>query len=146
VHVDAVAVLIGSRPDTSFLPAEVLEVLQAAGEPSDVSADGVRATHPVYFDVEPFAMEVRAVAGLHALGPLRGDNFVRFAVHDGQGVAAAIRGHRKGTVPAAVGLAVPEHSGAQQAGARAAEAERQDEADEGTGGSTSTGCPAQDTV
>ena len=28
---------------------------------------------------------------LHALGPLRGDNFCRFAIHDGWGVAHAIR-------------------------------------------------------
>ena len=34
---------------------------------------------------------MRAVENLYALGPLRGDNFVRFAIHDGHGVAAALR-------------------------------------------------------
>ena len=36
-------------------------------------------------------MEAEAVPSLFALGPLRGDNFARFALHDGWGVAEAIR-------------------------------------------------------
>ena len=34
---------------------------------------------------------MEAVPSLFALGPLRGDNFARFAIHDGWGVAHAIR-------------------------------------------------------
>ena len=89
-----VGVLIGSTPDLSFLPPSVREVLDAAGTPPE-TYDGVRATHPVFVDVEPFSMEVRGVRGLYALGPLRGDNFARFAIHDGHGVAEAIRARRE---------------------------------------------------
>ena len=89
-----VGVLIGSTPDLSFLPPSVREVLDAAGAPPD-TYDGVRATHPVFVDVEPFSMEVRGVRGLYALGPLRGDNFARFAIHDGHGVAEVIRARRE---------------------------------------------------
>ena len=39
-------------------------------------------------------LQVRAWPSLYALGPLRGDNFVRFAVHDGHGVAAELRRRR----------------------------------------------------
>ena len=34
---------------------------------------------------------MRAVPTLHALGPLRGDNFARFALHDGHAVADSVR-------------------------------------------------------
>ena len=49
--------------------------------------------------MEPFSMEVRGVRGLYALGPLRGDNFARFAIHDGHGVAEAIRARREAGGP-----------------------------------------------
>lgn len=97
--VDAVAVLIGSAPDLSFLPPAVHRVLAASGPPSAV-LDGVKATHPVFVAVEPYSMEVAGVPSLHALGPLRGDNFARFAMHDGHGVAAAVRARREATVAA----------------------------------------------
>ena len=88
---EAIAILIGSSPDLSFLPSSVQEAIADAGPPSRVSERGVAATHKVFLDVEPFTMETRAVASLFALGPLRGDNFCRFAIHDGHGVAEAIR-------------------------------------------------------
>ena len=91
VAVDAVAVLVGSAPDLSFLPRAVRDTLAAAGPPRQESAEGIKATHPVFVDVDPFSMEVEAVPSLFALGPLRGDNFARFAIHDGWGVAHAIR-------------------------------------------------------
>jgi len=91
VAVDAVAVLVGSAPDLSFLPRAVRDALAAAGPPRQESAEGVKATHPVFVGVDPFTMEVDAVPSLFALGPLRGDNFARFAIHDGWGVAQAIR-------------------------------------------------------
>ena len=93
VTADRVTILIGSDPDYSFLPAEVLNALAAAGKPPD-AIDGVRATHEVFVDVDPYSFEARAWPGLHALGPLRGDNFVRFAIHDGHGVAAELRSRR----------------------------------------------------
>jgi hypothetical protein len=89
--VDAVAVLVGSAPDLSFLPRAVRDTLAAAGPPRQESAEGIKATHPVFVDVDPLSMEVQAVPSLFALGPLRGDNFARFAIHDGWGVAHAIR-------------------------------------------------------
>ena len=67
------------------------DALAAAGRPSDTSAEGVKATHPVFVGVDPFTMEADAVPTLYALGPLRGDNFARFAVHDGFGVAHDLR-------------------------------------------------------
>lgn len=91
---DAVAILIGSSPDLSFLPPSVHEALAAAGEPSQHSTSGVKATHKVFIDVEPYTMETTAVPSLFALGPLRGDNFARFAIHDGHGVAEAIRARK----------------------------------------------------
>lgn len=89
--VDEVAVLIGSTPDWSFLPPDVTDALARAGEAPSVSAEGVEATHPVFVDVDPMSLEARAVPGMFALGPLRGDNFARFAMHDGHGVAEALR-------------------------------------------------------
>ena len=95
MRVDAVAILIGSAPDLSFLPPDVASALAAAGPPPNVSAEGVAATHPVYMDVDPYTMEAKAVPGLHALGPLRGDNFARFAIFDGLGVAGLLRTTRE---------------------------------------------------
>ena len=94
---DAVALLVGSEPDLGFLPPDVREAIAAAGPPSQRSDDGVGATHPVFVGVDPYSMEVGAVrgCGLFALGPLRGDNFARFAIHDGHGVAEAIRSSRR---------------------------------------------------
>ena len=94
VSAEAVAITIGATPDLSFLPADVQRALEAH-PPSDY-LDGVKATHPVYIDVDPFTMEARGVPTLHALGPLRGDNFCRFAINDGHGVADALRARRAG--------------------------------------------------
>jgi hypothetical protein len=49
----------------------------------------------VFMDVDPYTMEAKAVPGLHALGPLRGDNFARFAIFDGLGVAGLLRTTRE---------------------------------------------------
>ncbi|KAL3929058.1 MAG: hypothetical protein SGPRY_002121 [Prymnesium sp.] len=81
-HVHAVFILIGSTPDLSFLSAEVRHKLESRGPPSN-TIDGVQATHPVFLDVNPYTTESGSVPTLYALGPLRGDNFVRFAIHDG---------------------------------------------------------------
>jgi hypothetical protein len=94
VRADAVAVLIGSGPDLRFLPPEVLSALEAAGPPPD-EHEGVKATHPVHVEVDPWSAEAKAWPTLHCLGPLRGDNFARFAIHDGYGVSEAIRARSK---------------------------------------------------
>ena len=90
VHADSVAVLVGSDPDLGLLPPEVTEALAKAGPPPD-TLGGVKATHPVFVDVDEWSCEAKAWPSLFALGPLRGDNFARFAIHDGHGVAAAVR-------------------------------------------------------
>ena len=94
VNVQAVGVMIGASPDLSFLAPPVREALEGAGVPRQLSAEGVKATHEVFIDVDPYTMETEAVPGLFALGPLRGDNFARFALHDGHGVAEALRERR----------------------------------------------------
>ena len=65
--------------------------LDAAGEPP-ATLNGVKATHPVFIDVDPYSCAVRATEGmsLFAVGPLRGDNFVRFSIFDGFGVYRAL--------------------------------------------------------
>ncbi|KAL1530112.1 hypothetical protein AB1Y20_001033 [Prymnesium parvum] len=87
--VSAVSILIGSKPKFDFLPRDVLLELEAAGPPAD-TLHGVKATHPVFFNVNPNTAEVHAVPTMYALGPLRGDNFVRFAIYDGYSVANAL--------------------------------------------------------
>ena len=89
-HAARVAILVGSRPDLSFLSQEVRDTLERAGPPPRENADGIRSTHEVFVDVDPWSMEAKAVPKLHALGPLRGDNFCRFAIHDGWGVLRAM--------------------------------------------------------
>ena len=119
VRVGEVWVLVGSTPDVSFLPGWLRPRLKAAREPlsrawrSDNPAlfkhCGRPSKHPVFVDVDDFTCEVNtsgpwpgqataAVPGtllapppLHACGPMRGDNFVRFVVSDGLGVAFATR-------------------------------------------------------
>ncbi|XP_069687626.1 oxidative stress-induced growth inhibitor 1-like isoform X1 [Periplaneta americana] len=82
VHqVSVVAVLIGSRPDLNFLPPGLSLGLRAT-ESVDCRSNPV--------DVDPYTHRaVRAPPGMYALGPLAGDNFVRFL----QGGAVAIASH-----------------------------------------------------
>lgn len=89
VRCSGVLVLIGASPDFSFLSPAVRRAIESEPPPLEEQR---RATHPVHVHVDPFSMEARAVPGLHALGPLRGDNFVRFAWADGFGVVKAIEG------------------------------------------------------
>ncbi|KAG8239768.1 hypothetical protein J437_LFUL019413 [Ladona fulva] len=76
VHrVSIVAVLIGAKPNLNFLPHGGRHL---AAESSSV---------PV--SVDPYTHQCRSAPGLYALGPLAGDNFVRFL----QGGALAIASH-----------------------------------------------------
>lgn len=82
VHrVSVVAILIGSRPDLNFLPPGL--------------SLGVKPSEPVDCRSNPIAVDpythrvVKAPPGMYALGPLAGDNFVRFL----QGGAVAITSH-----------------------------------------------------
>ncbi|KAJ9593171.1 hypothetical protein L9F63_015268, partial [Diploptera punctata] len=82
VHkVSVVAILIGSHPDLNFLPPGL-----ALGARPSQQIDC--RSNPV--DIEPYTHKVvRAPPGMYALGPLTGDNFVRFL----QGGAVAITSH-----------------------------------------------------
>ncbi|XP_022100915.1 oxidative stress-induced growth inhibitor 2-like [Acanthaster planci] len=82
VRVSVAVVLIGSRPDLTFLPND--------GTHLGVQSDGSPITYqhnPI--EVNPYTMESTAETGLYAMGPLVGDNFVRFA----KGGALAIASH-----------------------------------------------------
>ncbi|XP_052248107.1 oxidative stress-induced growth inhibitor 2-like isoform X1 [Dreissena polymorpha] len=78
VKVSHVAVFIGSRPDLSFLPHEGRDL-------------GVVKKYPIEskhnpIDIDPYSYQSMKELGLFAMGPLVGDNFVRF----GQGGALGI--------------------------------------------------------
>merc|ERR1712150_261362 len=88
VTVDQVVVLIGSAPDLSFMDG--VPGMSSGSSPISnptTAYPGKRATHPVFLDVDPYSMQVfGAPPNLFAIGPLRGDNFVRFLVGDGWGI------------------------------------------------------------
>ncbi|XP_044727288.1 oxidative stress-induced growth inhibitor 1-like isoform X2 [Chrysoperla carnea] len=67
--VSFIAILIGSRPNLNFLP-KTINLGINKNSPIDCK------TNPV--DINPFTHKVLNTDGLYALGPLAGDNFVRF--------------------------------------------------------------------
>jgi len=73
-------VLIGSRPDLSFLQGDELDIGAVPG----LAVDGKR--NPV--DVDPWTYQSHRHAGLYAVGPLVGDGFVRFLRGGALGVAS----------------------------------------------------------
>lgn len=79
--VSHVLVLIGSYANLSFLPNEGLDLGSCAGNPVDCRANPM--------NIDPFTHETLAHKGIYALGPLVGDNFVRFL----QGGALAAASH-----------------------------------------------------
>lgn len=81
VNVSFVAVLIGSRPDLSFLPPDLL-----VGSAKDLPIDC--KTNPIAID--KLTHRVRGVENLFAVGPLAGDNFVRFIPGGALAVVAEI--------------------------------------------------------
>ena len=78
IEVSYVVVLIGSSPDLTFLEPELLSNL---GILKNVD---IGRGNPV--DIDLFSNEAVDVPGVYAMGPLVGDNFVRFL----QGGAVAI--------------------------------------------------------
>ena len=82
MQVSVAVVLIGSKPDLSFLPNEGRHL----GTSEDLAPISYQNN---LIDVNPYTMEARAEPGLYAMGPLVGDNFVRFA----KGGALAIASH-----------------------------------------------------
>ena len=79
IKASLVFVLIGSNSDLSFLP----DNLQKMGvQPMKL----VSKANPV--DVNPITFEVHEQPGLYAIGPLVGDNFVRFGIGGALGIAS----------------------------------------------------------
>ncbi|XP_048211511.1 LOW QUALITY PROTEIN: oxidative stress-induced growth inhibitor 1 [Perognathus longimembris pacificus] len=74
-----VLVLIGSHPDLSFLPGAGAHLAVDPTQPLSAKRNPL--------DVDPFTYQSTRQAGLYALGPLAGDNFVRFV--QGGALAAA---------------------------------------------------------
>ncbi|XP_004600901.2 oxidative stress-induced growth inhibitor 1 [Sorex araneus] len=77
--VSLVLVLIGSRPDLSFLPGAGADLAADPRQPLSAKRNPI--------DVDPFTYQSTRREGLYALGPLAGDNFVRFV--QGGALAAA---------------------------------------------------------
>lgn len=81
ISVSFAAVLIGSRPNLSFLPSN-LSLGTIKTLPIDCK------TNPV--DIDRLTHRVRDIDNLFALGPLAGDNFVRFIPGGALAVVAEI--------------------------------------------------------
>lgn len=79
LKVSHVFILIGSNSDLSFLPADLQRMGIQPGKP-------VSKANPV--DIDPITFEVRQQPGLYAIGPIVGDNFVRFGIGGALGVAS----------------------------------------------------------
>lgn len=70
LQVSLALVLIGSQPNLSFLPEEGRQLGLEPGQPISCRRNP--------FKVEPYTYECVQEKGLYALGPLVGENFVRF--------------------------------------------------------------------
>ena len=73
-------VLIGSEADLCFLPQRLTSTL------------GVKADTPIHpklnpIDIHPYSFQSESVPSLYAVGPLVGDNFVRFVLGGALGIA-----------------------------------------------------------
>ncbi|XP_035571879.2 oxidative stress-induced growth inhibitor 1 isoform X2 [Canis lupus dingo] len=77
-----VLVLIGSHPDLSFLPG--------AGANLAVDPDLPLSAKRNPIDVDPFTYQSTQQEGLYAVGPLAGDNFVRFVQGGALAVASSL--------------------------------------------------------
>jgi len=84
-------VLIGSRPDLSFLQGDELNIGVIPG----VAVDGKH--NPV--DVDPWTYQSHKHPGLYAVGPLVGDGFVRFLRGSALGVTSHLWQQREKQTP-----------------------------------------------
>ncbi|XP_012661617.1 oxidative stress-induced growth inhibitor 1 [Otolemur garnettii] len=80
--ISLVLVLIGSHPDLSFLPG--------AGADLAVDPDQPLSARRNPIDVDPFTYQSTHQEGLYAMGPLAGDNFVRFVQGGALAVASSL--------------------------------------------------------
>ena len=77
-----VLLLIGSHPDLSFLPGAGADLAVDPDQPLSAKRNPV--------DVDPFTYQSIHQEGLYAMGPLAGDNFVRFVQGGALAVASSL--------------------------------------------------------
>lgn len=82
------AVLIGSRPDLSFLP-QSYKLGVKKGLPIDSKTNNI--------DVNKLNYLVSGFEGLYAMGPLAGDNFVRFLPGGALGIVSDLYKEKSAT-------------------------------------------------
>uniref|UniRef100_A0A4W3K2H1 Oxidative stress-induced growth inhibitor 1 n=1 Tax=Callorhinchus milii TaxID=7868 RepID=A0A4W3K2H1_CALMI len=87
LNVSLAVVLIGAGPRLSFLPERGLRLGQDPEQPVSCRQNPV--------DVEPFTYELTREPGLFAMGPLVGDNFVRFLRGGALGIASCLAKRRQ---------------------------------------------------
>nr|XP_009487944.1 PREDICTED: oxidative stress-induced growth inhibitor 1 isoform X2 [Pelecanus crispus] len=75
-------VLTGSNPNLSFLPNNGIDLAMDSDQPVNPKRNPI--------DVDPFTYECTQEKGLYALGPLAGDNFVRFVQGGALAVASSL--------------------------------------------------------
>ncbi|EHB08188.1 Oxidative stress-induced growth inhibitor 1 [Heterocephalus glaber] len=80
--VSLVLVLIGSHPDLSFLPGAGANLTSDPEQPLSAKRNPI--------NVDPFTYQSTCQEGLYALGPLAGDNFVRFVQGGALAVASSL--------------------------------------------------------
>ncbi|XP_027789015.2 oxidative stress-induced growth inhibitor 1 [Marmota flaviventris] len=80
--VSLVLVLIGSHPDLSFLPGAGADLAMDPEQPLSAKRNPI--------DVDPFTYQSTRQEGLYAVGPLAGDNFVRFVQGGALAVASSL--------------------------------------------------------
>jgi hypothetical protein len=78
IDVSITVVMIGSRPDLTFLKNEGRDLGVVPRWPIDSKHNPV--------DVDPFTYQSTHEYGLYAMGPLMGDNFVRFGIGGALGI------------------------------------------------------------
>ncbi|XP_039081990.1 oxidative stress-induced growth inhibitor 1 isoform X2 [Hyaena hyaena] len=86
-----VLVLIGSHPDLSFLPGAGADLALDPDQPLSAKRNPI--------DVDPFTYQSTRREGLYAVGPLAGDNFVRFVQGGALAVASSLLRKEAGKPP-----------------------------------------------
>ncbi|XP_071076083.1 oxidative stress-induced growth inhibitor 1 isoform X2 [Desmodus rotundus] len=80
--ISLVLVLIGSHPNLSFLPGAGADLAVDPEQPLSAKRNPI--------DVDPFTYQSTQQQGLYAVGPLAGDNFVRFVQGGALAVASSL--------------------------------------------------------
>lgn len=86
--VSGVAILIGARPNLSFLKTVCSP--DGTGLGADANAPIDCRSNPIYIDLWSHKVLRVQQPGLYALGPLTGDNFVRFILGGAIAVATGV--------------------------------------------------------